>query len=83
LSAPKLWMHDDFLFEEHHVKDKTDIAKHKPPVSLTTEQLMEAAIETAKQMTEDEKAKLRDELRADLRMPKRVLLTLPCSEWVN
>ncbi len=43
------------------------IAKHEPPVQLTTEQLMDAAIKTVKQMSPEEKAKLREQLEKSLR----------------
>lgn len=59
---------DDFLFEKR---------------SLTTEQLGEALLETVRTMTPADKAELRHELQADLVMPKRVLLNLPCSGRVN
>jgi hypothetical protein len=55
-------------------------SKHKNPVTLTTDELGEALMETVKQMTPAEKAKLRDELRADLVCSKQRLRDMPCSE---
>ena len=70
----------------------------KPPVHLTTEQLGEAMIRTAKQMTPEEKAELRQQLEKSVQKPalkwmhddflfdehmRDVLRTLPCSPTVN
>jgi hypothetical protein len=57
------------------------VSRH--PRYLTTEQLGEAMLETVRAMSPEEKAELRYELQADLRMPKRVLLAMPVSDRVN
>jgi hypothetical protein len=63
------------------------ISKHEPPIQLTTEQLMEAAIQTVREMTPAEKAKLRRRLNRDVLLQKTakrlmasidVLTDLPC-----
>lgn len=69
------WHHDDLLFEEHmKEKEMMDlvrrISKHKAPgIHLTTEQLMEAAIQTVKQMSPSEKAKLRQQIKQSFQKP--------------
>jgi hypothetical protein len=102
VSATKLWHHDDFLFEEQMKKLSESemlklakrIAKHAPPVHLTTEQLGEAMIRTANQMTPIEKAKLRRTLRGinrtvltktakRLQRCKDVLIGMKCDPRVN
>jgi hypothetical protein len=57
------------------------VSRH--PRYLTTEQLGEAMLETVRAMSPEEKAELRYELQAHLRMPKRVLLAMPVSDRVN
>jgi hypothetical protein len=48
------------------------------PRFMTIHQLMDVVIREVKQMSPAEKAELRYEMTADLRMPKRKLLELPC-----
>jgi hypothetical protein len=67
------WNHDDFLFEEEMRKRKITI-----PRFMTIHQLMDLVIREVKQMTPAEKAEVRYEMTADMRMPKRKLLELPC-----
>jgi len=54
------------------------------PIVMTTEQLMQATIETVQQMSPEEKAKLRQQIQEENRAWTIALkMALPVSKWVN